>query len=301
MCIKLFKLLLLLVLSAVSLKVTAQNLSPNGMLNYVTNAFISGAGVYAAPIKAAAERLFWLLLGIAVVTNGIRMATKQEEISSCFAIFVRLTLLTGMFYYLLSHGSEIGASIVDSLASITDTRNVGPSEMLDITFNTGRALNKAVSNGVSGIAASITVHAMILIFNIVMFLVTIRYITLYLTAYIFCICGVFVLGFGAFSYTRELAVNFLRTVFALALELMTMILVCNAGFGVLENLTYAVEQLDHVITLQDTGIVLFTALFIHALSVGLPSIVGSLLSSHPGAGSLSFSIPGIPNLFRRIR
>lgn len=278
----------------------ASALTPNGILNYVSDTFLESARMYSVPIKKAAERLFWLLLGIALVVSGIRLATHQGDVQSFAAVFVKILLLTGLFYFLLSNGTAIGSSIVDSLSSITDTRKIGPSEMLDLTFNTGRALSKAVGKTFSGIAVGITLNAMILLFNIVMFLVTIRYITLYLTAYIFCICGVFVLGFGAFSYTRELAVNFLRTVFSLSLELMTMILVCNAGFTVLERLSEAVSNLDGPLTLQDTSVVLFTALFIHALSAGLPRIVGSLITTHPAAGSISFSIPGIPNLFKRI-
>lgn len=278
----------------------ASPLTPNGILNYVSDTFVDSARIYSEPIKKAAERLFWMLLGIALISTGVRLAFNHGDIASFYSVFVRIILLTGMFYFLLSHGTAIGSSVVDSLSSITNTRGIGPSELLDLTFNTGRALSTAVSKTMYGFSVGITLNIMILIFDIVMFLVTIRYVSLYLTAYIFCICGVFVLGFGAFSYTRELAVNFLRTVFSLSLELMTMILVCNAGFSVLEHLSEAVLQLKGNITLQDTGVVLFTALFIHVLSTGLPRIVGSLIASHPGAGSLSFSIPGIPNFFKRV-
>lgn len=274
-------------------------LTPDGVLNYVADAFIDHARSYSEPIKQAAERLFWGLLGISIVSAGIRMIFRQGDLSSFFAVFIKLIVLTGVFYFLLSNGTKIGSSIVDSLSSITNTRNIGPSEILDVTFNIGRDLNSAVSHSVSGIAASIVVHAMILIFNIVMFLVTIRYVVLYLTAYIFCICGVFVLGFGAFSYTREIAVNYLRIIFSLSLELMTMILVCNAGFAVLEDLGEAISALTRQITLQDTGVVLFTALFMHVISVSLPKIVGSLITHTPPTGGLSFSIPGIPNILKR--
>lgn len=300
MCAKLRILAALaLLLCAATCHAAGGALTPNGVLNYVSDSFIANAQTYSEPIKKAAERLFWLLLGISIVVSGVRLVLRQGDISSFFAVFIKLIVLTGLFYFLLSNGSKIGSSIVDSLSSITNNRNIGPSELLDVTFNIGRDLNAAVSKSFSGLAASLVIQAMILIFNIVMFLVTIRYVVLYLTAYIFCICGVFVLGFGAFGYTRDIAVNFLRIIFSLSLELMTMILICNAGFAVLEDLGEAILALKRSITLQDTGVVLFTALFMHVISATLPKIVGSLVMRTPGTGGLSFSVPGVPNLFRR--
>lgn len=300
MCAKLRVLTLIVLMLAVPVCQGADGaLTPNGVLNYVADAFIAGAKSYSEPIKSAAERLFWLLLGISIVVSGIRLVLRQGDITAFFAIFVKLVILTGIFYFLLSNGSKIGSSIVDSLSSITNTRNIGPSELLDVTFNIGHGLNRAVSKSFSGMAASLVIQLMILIFNIVMFLVTIRYVVLYLTAYIFCICGVFVLGFGAFGYTREIAVNFLRIIFSLSLELMTMILVCNTGFTVLEEMGTAITKLTRSITLQDTGVVLFTALFMHVISATLPKIVGSLVMRTPGTGGLSFTVPGVPNIFRR--
>lgn len=271
----------------------AKELSPDGVLNFVADSFIAGASRYAQPIKDAAERLFWILLAISIVVSGIKLVFKQGDPSSFFAVLVRLCLLTGAFHFLLANGTAIGASVIDSLSSVTNDRAVGPSEILDCTFNTTRTLNKAVSSSIANIPTALVLQLMILFFTVTMFLVAIRYITLYLTAYIFCVCGVFVLGFGAFSHTRDIAVSYLRVIFSLSLELMTMILICNAGFGVLEDLAARVAALKRNLNMQDAGVVLFTALFIYALSARLPSIVGSLVASHPDPGTVRMSIPVI--------
>ncbi len=274
-------------------------LSPDGLLNYSTNLFLSSAQQYIYPIKGAAQRLFWLLLLIAVVLHGIKLILNPKTISSFVAVFTQFVLIAGLFYFLLQNGAEIGASIVDSMISITNTNRIGPSEMLDITFNIGQSLSEHKASSLSSIPVSIMINAVILIFYIVMFLVTVRYITLYLCSYIFCIIGVFVLGFGALNVTRYIAVNYLRITFSLACELMTMILVCNIGFSILDRILQSLTTLDETISLQECCVVLFTAIFIHALSAGLPRIVGSLFISHPGAGSISFSIPGVPTVFKQ--
>lgn len=299
MLTKLLVLLLFVIIPAQACAETATALSPDGLLNYSTNLFLSSAQQYIHPIKSAAQRLFWLLLLIAVVLHGIKLILNPKTISSFVAIFTQFVLIAGLYYFLLQNGSEIGASIVDSMISITNTSRIGPSEMLDLTFNLGRALSEHKAGTLTNIPVSIMINAVILIFFIVMFLVTVRYITLYLCSYIFCIIGVFVLGFGALSSTRFIAVNYLRITFSLACELMTMILVCNIGFSILDRILQSLISLDGTITLQECCVVLFTAIFIHALSSGLPRIVGSLFISHPGAGTISFSVPGIPAVFKQ--
>lgn len=299
MLTKIFTLLVLVIIPGEVFAQNAAALSPDGLLNYSANLFLTSAQQYIYPIKSAAQRLFWLLLLIAVVLHGIKFVLNPKGISSFVAIFTQFVLIAGLFYFLLQNGSEIGASIVDSMISITNTSKVGPSEVLDITFNIGRALSEHKAGSLSNIPVSIMINAVILIFFIVMFLVTVRYITLYLCSYIFCIIGVFVLGFGALNSTRFIAVNYLRITFSLACELMTMILVCNIGFSILDRILESLNSLDATITLQDCCVVLFTAIFIHALSAGLPRIVGSLFISHPGAGTISFSVPGIPAVFKQ--
>ncbi len=274
----------------------AKELTPDGVLNFVADSFIAGASRYANPIKDAAERLFWILLAISIVVSGIKLIFKQGDPASFFAVLVRLCLLTGAFHFLLANGTAIGTSIVKSLSSVTNDRAIGPSEILDCTFNTTRTLNKAVSSSIANLPSALVLQLMILFFTVTMFLVTIRYITLYLTAYIFCVCGVFVLGFGAFSNTRDIAVSYLRVIFSLSLELMTMILICNAGFGVLEDLAGKVAALKRHLNMQDAGVVLFTSLFIYALTARLPSIVGSLVASHPDSGTVRMNIPVVSRI-----
>jgi type IV secretion system protein TrbL len=280
-----------LALLLVSCDASAQGLSASGVLNYVADSFINSASGYAASIKNAAERLFWILLAISIVVTGIKLVFKQGDPASFFAVLIRLCLLTGTFYFLLSHGTAIGTSIIDSLMSVTSRGSVGPSEILDCTFNTTHALNKSISSSISNLPTALVLQLMILFFTVTMFLVTVRYVTLYITAYIFCVCGVFVLGFGAFSYTREISVSYLRVIFSLALELMTMILICNAGFEVLSGLAGQIADLDRPLIMQDAGVVLFIALFIYALTARLPSIVGSLVATHPDAGTVRMNIP----------
>ena len=60
----------------------ASPLTPNGILNYVSDTFVDSARIYSEPIKKAAERLFWMLLGIALISTGVRLAFNHGDIAS---------------------------------------------------------------------------------------------------------------------------------------------------------------------------------------------------------------------------
>lgn len=257
-------------------------LSPDGLLNSLTHEFIDNAKQNAIPIKNAASRLFWILVPIALVVSGIKNIFKDGNIQSFFFDVVMICILTGLFLFLLNNGTEIGESVIDSLTSIIDKKQYGPSELVDLTFNICGTFNKCISNNVFNLLTSITLRILLLGFMLVMFLVVIRFTCIFLCAHILCIAGVFVLGFGAFSYTRAIAVNFLKSVFAIALELMTMIIVVNAGCKILENIAIKAEEFvekGKTIGSTECAVVLFTALFIYLISKTLPSMVGSLITN----------------------
>ncbi len=274
----------------------SDGLPADGLLNRVADNFIQNVQNYSAPIAAAAERLFWMLLSCAIVVTGAKMIFKQGDPSSFAAVMVRLILTTGVFYFLLKNGARISASVIDSMIEVSGHYSVGPSELLDITFNTTKQLHMAISKSLAALPAALVMNLLIAVYSLIMFLVTIRYITLYISAYVFCTLGVFVLGFGAFGYTRVMAVSYLKTVLSLALQLMTMIIICNIGFQVLNDLSTAIAELDKPLTFQDAGVVLFTSLFLMVLCSSLPRLVGSLVCVNPATGTLSFNVPGLPKI-----
>ncbi len=112
------------------------DLSGENLLNNLAYRFLAGASVYATPLYQAASRLFWLLLGISIVSIGINVILKNDDLPSFLAIFVKLCINTGIFLFLLNNGSAIGVSIIDSFTSLTNTEKVGPSELLDLAYNT---------------------------------------------------------------------------------------------------------------------------------------------------------------------
>lgn len=278
-------------------------LSPDGVLNSLTIMFIENISEAAVPIKEAANRLFWILVPVSIVLMGIKSIFKDGNMQSFMGDLVKLVLVTGFYYFLLDNGTAIGHSVIDSLTSVTTSQNTGPSELIDLTFNIASNLNLNISSGLFNAVTSFILRCMVLIFMFIMFMVVIRFTTMFICAHILCICGVFVLGLGAISYTRYIAANFFKSILSMSLELMTTLLVVNSGCLILKNLQNKIDEIVEAGEAFGSGecsVIIFTALFIYILSKYLPEAVSNLVtmsnhrSSNKSNGSrVTFKMPSI--------
>ncbi len=278
-------------------------LSPDGVLNSLTIMFIENISEAAVPIKEAANRLFWILVPVSIVLMGIKSIFKDGNMQSFMGDLVKLVLVTGFYYFLLDNGTAIGHSVIDSLTSVTTSQNTGPSELIDLTFNIASNLNLNISSGLFNAVTSFILRCMVLIFMFIMFMVVIRFTTMFICAHILCICGVFVLGLGAISYTRYIAANFFKSILSMSLELMTTLLVVNSGCLILKNLQNKIDEIVEAGEAFGSGecsVIIFTALFIYILSKYLPEAVSNLvtMSNHRSGNKsngnrVTFKMPSI--------
>lgn len=239
----------------------------------------------AEKLKDAASTLFWLLCGIAIVVQGVKLVFMDGTINGFFGIFVRFLIIVGLFKYLLDNGPAIGAAILDSLISVSGggsgaTQQIGPAELLDKAVAMSTELANIV-NSKGSIFGDMMLSIILVLIDVLLFLIVVNYTILYFCAYAMCALGVIVVGFGALPLTRDFAFNYLKTIIALGLELMTMIIVCTSGMNVFSSLYTIVanDQRIGTIFIQDFLILLFCALFFYSLSRALPELVGSLVAN----------------------
>lgn len=79
----------------------AQELSSSGVMNDVLKRFHDAAATWGPAIESAASRLFWTLVVISMVWTFGMMALRKADIGEFFAEFVRFTIFTGFFWWLL--------------------------------------------------------------------------------------------------------------------------------------------------------------------------------------------------------
>ncbi|WP_281072546.1 type IV secretion system protein [Succinivibrio dextrinosolvens] len=276
--------LLLLNLIFLSGSAAAVELNADGILNSLIDEFVSCVNDSAGPIHQAAMRLFWLLVPINLVISGIR-CVFNGDFSDFFFSLVTSVLFTGIFYYLLSHDYAIGKSIIDSFVTMVDDDYMGPSELIDLVFNIDRQINNLMTSNVLGLVSKLQIVICMIVFSVVMFFVILRFVSIYLTAQILCVIGVFVLGFGGLKATRYLAVNYLKLLISKGLELITVLIITKTGCRILNDVIDATKLYEEglsVLKHSECMVMIFISLFIYVLSKSLPPVMSSLMSGTSG-------------------
>ncbi|MBQ2381461.1 type IV secretion system protein [Succinivibrio faecicola] len=277
---------------------SAQALNADNILSSLSEHFINEVRLTAEPIKQAATRLFFLLLPIAIVLQGLKLIFRSGNYMSFSLEMVKLTLITGIYLFLLNNGETIGISIVDSLCSIVSSEKQGPSELIDLIFNITGRISNILNSMVLSTSVSVMFRIITFVFMILLCLVVIRYCATFIGAYVLCTIGVIVLGFGAYSKTRIFAANYLKTVISLALSLMTYNVIFKATTSLLERIMLSFEQRQtsaDPLVIDDFIYLLFTALFIFCVSGYLPSLIGSLVR-YTGNGAKDMHIGSVTAL-----
>ena len=198
--------------------------------SYVLERFIRLLTQHGERLRQAATTLFIALTTITVVLKGISLALSHGDMTSFASVMVGFLLTTGFFFYLLNHGADFGTAVINSLLEVADTENTGPAELFTLVCRLGSRYATMVEQIKAGFLGSLMLGIPCLYFFFLMCNVCVGYCVLFLCSYSLCIGGVIVLGLGALSYTRYIAVNYLRAVTACGLQLMITVMVCNAGF-----------------------------------------------------------------------
>lgn len=284
--------------------VYAQDIDAENILNSLTDNFLKNAEQSAKPIIEASERLFWMLLPISIVISGIKNLFKDANIQNFMFDLIKLMIVTGIFYFLLSNGKDIGFSIVDSFTTLADGKTYGPSELLDLTLNIVAKCQKLVHKNFLKMVPMLIEYTLLICFALIMFMVVLKFTVLFITAKIVCIIGVFVLGFGSFNFTRDLAVNYLKVVLSLSVQLLTMLTIINTSCMLLTEIYEKATEFEIkkiVISYNECISILFVSLFLYALSKTLPSVMAQLIGNFTNMvgfeGSLSKTIGNIRKLF----
>lgn len=268
--------------------VNAIELNSDGILNSLVDEFVSCVNESAVPIHQAALRLFWILVPMNLIFCGIRSAFNGD-LSDFFFSLVTCVLFTGLFYFLLANDYAIGKSIIDSFVSMVDSEYMGPSELIDLVFNIDRQVTNLITSNLLGLVAKIQIIICMIAFSIVMFFVILRFACIYLTAQLLCILGVFVLGFGGLKSTRYLAVNYLKLLISVGLELITVLIIIKAGCKILNDVIEDTRLYEDGITVlkhSDCMVLIFISLFMFVLSKSLPKVMASLMGgSYSGENS----------------
>ena len=259
-----------------------------GLLNDVTAKFLEQSSTWGGVITKYASWLFWVLATISMVWTFGLMALRKADIGEFFAEFLRFTITTGFFWWLLSHGPAIAMAIINSLRRIgAEAGNLPnaltPSTPMTIGFDIvkkafhGLSWTHPIDNlGVVLISAAIVISLAFVAANILIALVT---------AWTMAYAGIFILGFGGARWTSDMAIGYFKAMLGIGLELMAMTLLVGIAMSVVDGFYRKLDGISMYELLLVLSVCVVLALLIHKLPGRVAALAGGGSGAAVGVGT----------------
>jgi type IV secretion system protein TrbL len=251
-------------------------IDPNGVLDNALERYSAAAAGWAAIITQRASWLFWTLVVISMVWTFGFMALRKADIGEFFAEFIRFTIFTGFFWWLLTNGPIFANDIMGSMRTLGGNASGTGSELtpsgivnigLDIFF---KVVDQSSLMAPVDSAVGIIVSAVILI---ILGLIGVNMLLLLVSGWILAYAGIFFLGFGGSRWTSDMAINYYKTVLNIGAQLFTMVLLVGIGKSFVDHYYNAMEV---NINLKELGVMLIVSVVLLALVNKLPAMIGGL-------------------------
>lgn len=270
--------------SAAGLDPNEPRISGAGMLDKVLMAYSHATGGWGDDVKNAAERLFWILATISMVWTFGMMALRKADTGEFFSEFIKFTVFTGFFWWLLSNGPQFTSDIIDSLRQIAGEAGghgkLTPSNILDTGFEIfGNAIYISSIWSPADSAVAIIMATIILAITA---LIGINMLLLLISSWILGVAGIFFLGFGGSRWTSDMAINYFKTVLSVAVQLFTMVLIVGIGKTFFDQ--YALSMTNGTVSLEELGILLIVSVVLLGLVNKLPPMLGNITTGNSQLG-----------------
>lgn len=254
-----------------------------GILDNVLARYSAAASTWATTVTGRASWLFWTLVLISMVWTFGMMLLRKADLGDFFAEFVRFTIFTGFFWWLLVNGPRFAVSIINSLRQIgaeatgLESR-LAPSGIVDVGFDIFfKVLDQSSVWSPVDSACGIIIGAIILV---VFALVGVNMLILLISSWILAYAGVFFLGFGGSRWTSEMAIGYFKTVLNIAAQLFAMVLLVGIGKSFVDQYY---TSMSAGISLKEMGVMLVVAVVMLALVKTIPGLIGGLAGGNTGS------------------
>ncbi|MCU3715003.1 P-type conjugative transfer protein TrbL, partial [Enterobacter hormaechei subsp. hoffmannii] len=257
-------------------------IEPDGVLDEVATRFLNESSAWGVKITEYATWLFWTLVVISMVWTFGMMALRKADIGEFFAEFVKFTITTGFFWWLLVNGPNFAMSIIDSLRTIGAEasglpRELTPSRPIDIAFDiiAKAAKSYSITSPIDNLSIFITTLAILACMGVVAANVLLVLVSAWVMAY----AGIFVLGFGGSRWTSDIAINYFRSVAGIALKLMTMTLLIGIAVSIIDGYH---ADLQEGAPMRELLVIFVVSMVLVVLIHSIPNVVAGLI---PGGGA----------------
>jgi len=293
---------LLILVFFINTTADAQTQVDVGIFDTIFKSFFAKTSAWKDVFLNAAKILFVSLSAISLVWTFVQMAVKGGEIADFFFEFIRFIIVFGFFYWILINGADIAVSFIKSFSKLGSSAtgnaamaagqtDITPSGIVNIGFVIFGMTISNMSILPWNMAESLLSGLIGLGCLIVMTIIAVNYLLLMCSAWIVIYAGIFTLGFGGSSWTRDIAINYFKHVLSIGLQIMTMILIVGIGMDLVQEF-YDAKPEKAFQNIQLLGLLLATMLVVAGVALKVPPILGGLITGSSvgnGGASMGFA------------
>lgn len=296
------------------------------MVKTISQTIHSNAISWATPLKDAATTLFLALMGISLVWTLIEIALRQGSIGEIFAELTKSFVFFGLFMCVVKNADDIAGIIYNSFMALGDQPRLGThaswsknaASIAGNTLDVGMkyivtaglwlaAIYKNlgwtdVIDAVMGIPYAILTLCIGFFIFLVCALMCVKVLVAEATLWIIMYGGIFILGFGASKWTKDIAISYLKTVMAMCFAYFGMLLVANI---MIDEMTKSINEFQANIAAMNKNTApadmnwymlipeLALALILYFIMDKIPTIFSSMINGmNFTAGPASFAAAG---------
>lgn len=254
------------------------NISNKDILDSVLDKYQSATATWAATIQVYAEHFFSGLAVIGFVWQLSQAWFHRSSFAEVFGEILRYMAFCGIFLWFLRNGPELALAIIRSLMKIgsqaSGQSELNPSDIVDMGFS---IYDTAQKNLDIWSGTSIAAYVISLVVLIIFALVGVNMLLQLCSAWILAYAGIIFLGFGGSYWTKDMAINYFKTVLGVGASLMTMTLLIGIGTNIV---TDAIAQMDTsgAQNLTEMAALLVTSITLFMLVDKLPALVAGIIN-----------------------
>lgn len=276
------KILLLLFIMSITILFSANishaELSNQDILDNVLQRYREAANSWSGVIQKYAEYFFAGLAVIGFVWQISQAYFQRSDFSGFMGEIIRYMAFCGVFLWFLRNGPELAKNIIDAMqiigaeASGTD-KGLNPSNIVDIGFQIYATAQTNLDWSPTSFAAFGISIAVLIIFA----LVGINMLLQLCSAWVLAYAGIIFLGFGGSYWTKDMAINYFKTVLGVGVSLMTMTLLIGIGTDIVNDTVIQMNS-SGAQQLTEMAALLVTAITLFMLVDKLPALVAGIIN-----------------------
>ena len=275
-----------------------------GYMDDITNGFNTELQRWGNTFEQAAEALFLMLIPIAMVWRFGQIAMQGGGATEALAELVRFLIFAGFYYELCTKGIYIANLVFTSILDLTtkasgfSTSDSGitgngyftPSGIINLGLSVLTVLIKSLHVWSLAVNPSATLFSLIcgLIFLILCAIVAVNLLLAYISVWFWMYVGAFILGFGATSWTSDIAIGYFRSVFNASMRAAGMVLVVGVCTHIIHDYVIS-HQNDWTASLENSACLVVVGLIMYLLSEKIPDQLGSMANGQLGSNHAAVS------------